>query len=122
MSFAMLALVFLGYAFVPQTNALYVLYVVDHLLFVGGIAMTTYLNKIAPREDIRPTLTMGVTLNHIPSVLVPLIGGLMWIKLGHTVVFVGGAAFATMSLIVAQWVRPDAPIAAPLQAEPEPAD
>ncbi|MBT3271006.1 MFS transporter [Candidatus Poribacteria bacterium] len=121
-SFAMLALVFLGYAFVPQTNALYVLYVVDHLLFVGGIAMTTYLNKIAPREDIRPTLTMGVTLNHIPSVLVPLIGGLMWIKLGHTVVFVGGAAFATMSLIVAQWVRPDAPIAAPLQAEPEPAD
>ncbi len=116
-SYLLLALVFLGYAFVPNTNALYVLYVVDHLLFVGGIAMTTYLNRIAPREDIRPTLTMGVTLNHIPSVLVPLIGGIMWIKLGHTVVFVGGAAFAVMSLVVAQWVRPASPVVAPLQAK-----
>jgi predicted MFS family arabinose efflux permease len=121
-SYFLLAFVFLGYAFVPNTNGLYVLYVVDHLLFVGGIAMTTYLNKIAPPEDIRPTLTMGVTLNHIPSVLVPLLGGMMWATLGHTVVFVGGAVFATMSLIVAQWVRPDGPVAAPFQAETEPAD
>jgi MFS family permease len=121
-SYVMLALVFLGYAFVPNTNALFVLYVVDHLLFVGGIAMTTYLNKIAPPEDIRPTLTMGVTLNHIPSVLVPLIGGIMWATLGHTVVFVGGAVFATMSLIAAQWVRPDGPAHAPFPAEAEPAD
>jgi MFS family permease len=121
-SYVLLALVFLGYAFVPQTNALYVLYVVDHLLFVGGIALTTYLNKIAPREDIRPTLTMGVTLNHIPSVLVPLIGGALWVAYGHTVVFVGGAMFATMSVVVAQWVRPERLLAASASAQAEPAD
>lgn len=121
-SYALLALVFLGYAFVPNTNALYALYVIDHLLFVGGIALTTYLNKIAPREDIRPTLTMGVTLNHIPSVLVPLIGGGLWVAYGHTVVFVCGAIFATMSVVVAQWVRPERLTTSLPQAEVEPAD
>jgi len=63
---------------------------------------------------------MGVTLNHIPSVLVPLIGGGLWVYYGHTVVFVGGAIFATMSVVVAQWLRPER--LAPAQTGAELAD
>lgn len=36
-----------------------------NLIFFGGNALTTYLHKIAPPEDLKPTLSMGVTMNHI---------------------------------------------------------
>jgi predicted MFS family arabinose efflux permease len=118
-SYVALTAIMCGYAFIQQTSLLYGLYVLDSLLFVGGIALTTYLNKIAPKEDIRPTLTMGVTMNHIPSVLVPLVGGLLWEHVGATTVFLMGGAFALTSLIVTQWVRPESQgLASSLATEP----
>jgi len=83
------------------------LYCIDNLIFVGGIALTTYLNKIAPPEDIKPTLAMGVSMNHIASVVAPLIGGIVWKTLNYNVVFLGGAAVAAVSLISAQWIKPE---------------
>jgi len=117
-SHAALFAVMFGYAFLRNTILLSILYILDSLLFVGGIALTTYLNKIAPKEDIRPTLTMGVTMNHIPSVLVPLIGGILWDRIGATTVFLMGAGFALASLVATQWVRPDRIEAVPFAAEP----
>lgn len=103
------ALIFVmgSYAFITSTNWLYALYVLDSFLFVGGIALSTYLNKIAPREELRPTITMGVTINHIPSVLVPLLGGLAWETLGAKAVFLTGAVLAFAALVATLWVRPE---------------
>ena len=106
-SYALLVFVFTGYAFEHSTWLLCLLYVVDNILFIGGIAQTTYLHKIATPEDLRPSLTMGVTMNHIPAILVPLIGGILWMKMGPTVVFLGGAVFALLSLVATFWVRPE---------------
>jgi MFS family permease len=102
-----LVLVMGGYAFITSTYWLYALYVADSLLFVGSIALTTYLNKTAPREEIRPTITMGVTMNHIPSVLVPLLGGLAWEAFGSKAVFLTGAGLAFAALMATLWVRPE---------------
>lgn len=105
-SYIGLACVFVGYAFVKDINTLYVLYCVDNFLFVGGIALTTYLNKIAPSEDLKPTLAMGVTMNHIASVIVPLVGGMIWSALDrYDVLFYAGAAVAVISLIVTQRLK-----------------
>ncbi len=105
-SYIGLAIVFIGYAFVKDINALYVLYCVDNFLFVGGIALTTYLNKIAPPEDLKPTLAMGVTMNHVASVIAPLVGGMIWTALGrYDVLFYAGAAVAIISLIVTQKLK-----------------
>ncbi len=105
-SYVGLTFIFIGYALLKNPNHLYVLYCLDNFLFVGSIAMTTYVNKIAPRSDLKPTLAMGVTMNHIAAVGAPLIGGLVWMKLGYEVIFLAGGAIAFITLIVTQWMKP----------------
>jgi MFS family permease len=113
-SYVGLAGVFLGYAFIESRPVLYTLYCIDNLLFVGGIALTTYINRIALPEDLKPTLSMGVTWNHVSSVLAPLIGGFAWYFIGYQVIFVLGAILALVSLGVAQLI-PDHGITGPLK-------
>ena len=106
--YAALAVIFLGYGLSHDRRVLYVLYCLDSFVFMFSIAQTTYLNKIAPPEDVRPVLSMGVTMNHVASVIVPIVGGLLWEGLGrYEVVFFCGAVVATMSLLVAQLLRVD---------------
>lgn len=106
-SYIGLIVVFVGYATVTHRPTLYMLYCVDNLIFFGGIALTTYLYKIAPAEDLKPTLSMGVTMNHVASVAAPLIGGFAWYFFGYEVIFYAGAVLAFISLVVSQWVDPE---------------
>ncbi len=108
-----LVFVFLGYAIVEHRQTLYVLYCIDNLIFFGGIALTTYLHRIAPEADLKPTLSMGVTMNHVAAVIAPLIGGLAWYYFGYKVIFFSGSFLAFVSLIVCQWV----PLAENLKGE-----
>jgi len=85
---------------------LYVLYCIDNLIFFGGIALTTYIHKIAPEEDLKPTLSMGVTMNHIAAVAAPLFGGIAWYYLDYRVIFFAGSVLALISLAVSQMVKP----------------
>ena len=106
-SYIGLVFVFLGYAVVEHRPTLYVLYSIDNLIFFGGIALTTYLHRIAPEADLKPTLSMGVTMNHVAAVIAPLIGGLAWYYFGYKVIFFSGSLLAFISLIVCQWVAAD---------------
>jgi predicted MFS family arabinose efflux permease len=100
-----LVFVFIGYAVLKDANHLYALYCVDNFLYIGGIALTTYLNKLAPPHDLKPTLAMGVTMNHVAAVTAPLIGGLAWMKFGYHVIFLSGAVVAVASLLAVQWIK-----------------
>ena len=116
-SYLGLMFVFFGYAVVLHRPTLYVLYCVDNLIFVGDIALTTYLHKIAPEEDLKPTLSMGVTMNHFAAVAAPLIGGLAWHYFGYQVIFFSGSALALISLVVSQWVDPEGLLSKEKEAE-----
>jgi len=107
LSYVGLIFVFLGYAMITHRPTLYVLYCVDNMIFFGGIALTTYLYKIAPARDLKPTLSMGVTMNHVSSVAAPLAGGFIWYFFGYEVIFFAGAALAFISLVASQWVNPE---------------
>lgn len=106
-SYIGLAIVFFGYAVVTHRPTLYALYCIDNIIFFGGIALTTYLHKIAPPEDLKPSLAMGVTMNHFAAVASPLVGGLVWYHFGYEVIFFSGSLLAVISLIVSQWVDPE---------------
>ena len=106
-SYIGLACVFFGYAVVTHRPTLYALYCIDNILFFGGIALTTYLHKIAPEEDLKPTIAMGVTMNHVASVAAPLLGGIAWHLFGYRVIFFAGAVLALISLVVSQWIDPE---------------
>jgi MFS family permease len=110
-SYIGLAVVFFGYAVVQHRPTLYALYCVDNLIFFGGIALTTYLHKIAPPEDLKPTLSMGVTMNHFAAVAAPLVGGFAWHLFGYQVIFYSGSLLAVISLVVTQWVDPERQLA-----------
>jgi len=110
-SFALIG-VCLGYGFageMPIANqvwVVYVCYVLDHLLFATGIARATYLDKIAEsREDIHPSLSLGVTIDHAVSMSIPALGGLVWMVYGYPYVFLGAAGIAVMNMIAAAFIR-----------------
>ncbi len=109
----LLVLVCLGYgyslAIFSETAALIVAsacFIADQLLMSVGMARATYLQKIAVRpEDVTQTLTMGVTIDHIFSITVALIGGLIWVTWGYQFVFLLGAAIACVNFFSALRVQ-----------------
>lgn len=102
--YAGLILVFSVYANTDSKLVVGVMYVLDHLLYNGAIAIRTYFQKIADSEDIAPSTAVSFTINHIAAVIVPVIGGVLWL-LDPALVFYGGAAMAALSLTFAQLIR-----------------
>ncbi len=76
------------------------------ILFLFYVGTTTYLKKIARREDIAPTLAMGVSLAHLTAVIVPVIGAALWSRLGYQFPFLFGTVFVVISLILTQRIDP----------------
>jgi MFS family permease len=99
-----MAVVFSGYAFVESIYVLGALYVLDNVFFAFTMAQTTYVNRIAPPSEHTATLSMGVAMNHIASVLMPLIGGLLWKYLGHQWTFLAGAFAAAAGAGASLWL------------------
>jgi len=107
-SFGALSAIFIGYAIVPVVGVLFVLYVLDNLFFSAETGVTTYLRKIiVSTSDIRPSLTVGMTINHIAAVIIPITGGLLWEAYGHWVPFIGGSILALMSMALSSRIRLD---------------
>lgn len=109
----LLIVICLLYGFAPQwfsaPTALIVVmtcYVADQLLFSVRIARSTYLNKIAiAKEDIAPTISMGLTLDHAVSMIVPFWGGLLWARFGFQWVFMTAAVIAIVNLLASGLIR-----------------
>jgi predicted MFS family arabinose efflux permease len=107
-NFMLLILVFLGYAYVSVLPILYILFVVDQMLFGFRIALQSYFQKISvhPRE-ITPNLSLGQTINHIAAVIIPVMGGVVWETVGSDYTFLVGVGIVGVSLILVQWMRVD---------------
>ena len=103
----------MGYGFANHLGSpqlalwlLYACFVVDQLLFGVNMARDTYMSKIALKpEHVAPSLSLGITINHAVSMSVPSLGGLIWIRYGHSWVFVGAAGVAVLMVIFTSMVR-----------------
>jgi hypothetical protein len=91
--------VFCGYAFISTVAVLCALFVADSVLFTLNMALTTYVRRLAPPAEHTPTLSMGVAMNHVAAVTMPLAGGLIWKYLGYQWTFGIGMAAAALSII-----------------------
>lgn len=107
-----LAVVCLGYALSSGLGLasltiwlLYACFVVDNLLFGANMARTTYLTKIAAkREDVSPTLSLGITLDHAVSMVIPFFGGMLWEVCGYQTVFLAAAGVAAMMFLFTRFL------------------
>jgi predicted MFS family arabinose efflux permease len=100
----------LGYAFAEDLFRpsvaiafIYVCYVTDFTLDSVYMARVTYMKKIALKpEDVSPSLALGTSVDHVVTIFLPILGGLVWYKSGpggYKYVFMGGAVVAFLNFV-----------------------
>lgn len=100
-----LIVVFLGYATFRTAGALVALFLIDNVLFSFSVGYTTYLNRIVRKNELTPCLAMGVTMNHIAAVTVPIGGALLWYHFhNYQIPFWVGVAVALVALFANRWL------------------
>jgi predicted MFS family arabinose efflux permease len=113
---AILFFVCLGYAFsndILKGSAAIILvcicYIMDQSSSAVSMARSTYLKKIAlSSDDVSPTLSMGISIDHIVSMFLPMLGGIVWDKGGpggYKYVFIGGAVIALINFFLARKIK-----------------
>jgi len=109
----MLLAVCMVYAFASDVFAapwdlriLYGAYMLDHILFALRVARTTYLKKIAlDPADITPTISLGITIDHVVAMTLPVLSGIIWERYGHQWVFVLAGAIAVGGFFICLRIR-----------------
>jgi len=111
---ALTVLVCLGYAGAQHLGlsdrgalaVIIVCFVADGILMATGLARDTYVAKSAPnRDELVATLSMGVTINHLVSMVVPRYGGMLWKRRGYESVFLVAAGLAVLNGIMSGMIR-----------------
>ena len=84
-------------------------YVLDNSITFVGMARATYAKKIAPKpEDVSPTLALGISLDHVVAMILPLAGGFLWTQMGtdgYKYVFVVAALVSIANFLVARLIK-----------------
>jgi predicted MFS family arabinose efflux permease len=119
-SYVGLALCFVGYATVHNVWFLAAMLVCMNLLVTLRIGLSTYVNRIAPPEELTPTLSAGVSINHITSVSMSLVAGTLLDIVGYEWLCWGAVAVIMVSVPFALAIRVQ-PQAA-LEAQPSGAE
>ena len=98
-----LMVIFLIYAFTDSKAVVAAAYVLDHIFFNCSIAIPSFFRKIADPDEVAPSMAVGFTINHIVAVVIPIIGGMIWM-LDYRITFIGGTGLAFISLLLSQMV------------------
>jgi len=99
-----LVIIFMLYAMTGSRWVAASLYILDNLLFNFSIAIRTYFQKVADREDIAPSMAVGFTINHIAAVILPVIGGVLWV-VDYRIPFIIGSILSMVSLMAVQGIK-----------------
>ncbi len=104
LEYGTLIAVFIAYAYVDSKWIITLLYIIDHIVFNFSIAIRTYFQKIGDPRDIAPSMAVGFTINHIAAVVIPAVGGIVWM-VDYKIPFLAGAVMSLISLIAVQLIR-----------------
>ena len=99
-----LIFIFLAYGYTESKIFVGILYILDHIFFNFAIGIRTYFQKIGAQKDIAPSMAVGFTINHIAAVVLPAIGGILWM-INYRIPFIAGAIFSFVSLSAVQLIR-----------------
>jgi predicted MFS family arabinose efflux permease len=81
-------------------------YLVDQMLMSVSMARSTYIKKIALQPgDVQPALSASITIDHIFSISIALIGGVIWDRFGYQYVFLVGVVIAAINFFCAMRVK-----------------
>jgi hypothetical protein len=99
-----LIFIFVAYAVTGSKLVVAFLYILDHIFFNFSIAIRTYFQKVGDPRDVAPSMAVGFTINHIAAVVLPALGGLLWM-IDYRIPFISGAMMSLVSLMAVQMIR-----------------
>ena len=99
-----LVFVFLTYAFTGSKIIAAFMYIIDHILFGFSIAIKSYFQKNADPADIAPSMAVGFTINHGIAVILPVLGGMLWM-INYKIPFILGVVLSICSLVFVQMIK-----------------
>lgn len=80
----------------------YLLYIIDRMSNQLGMVRTIYLREIAVEStDITSTLSVGVSMDHVVSILCAILAGVIWGQWGPQYIFFLAAGISLINLYVA---------------------
>jgi predicted MFS family arabinose efflux permease len=81
-------------------------FLIDQILVSVSMARSTYMKKIALQDsDIQPALSASITIDHVFSISVALLGGVIWNAFGFQYVFLLGTLIAALNFFIAMKIR-----------------
>lgn len=81
---------------------MFVLYIIDKMSGQLGMVRSVYLKSILVEErDLTPTLSLGISLDHIMSISFAIVGGIIWKEWGPQYIFYLVALLSFVNLYVA---------------------
>jgi MFS family permease len=104
LEYGTLIVVFISYAYVDSKWIITLLYIIDHIVFNFSIAIRTYFQKVGDPRDIAPSMAVGFTINHIAAVVIPAVGGIVWM-IDYKIPFLAGAVMSLISFLAVQLIR-----------------
>lgn len=82
------------------------LFILDRMSMQMGMIRIVYLKHIAQdHSDITPTLSTGITLDHVVSIVCAYLGGMAWMAWGPQYVFYIAAGLSMVNLVVSRLVH-----------------
>jgi predicted MFS family arabinose efflux permease len=112
LSYVLLTVCCVGFAVIRNVWALAILSIAIKLLVMFGMGLSTYVRRIAPPEELTPTLSAGISINHVTSVAMPLVAGSLLSVIGYEGIFLGTAAIIMISVPFALGLQTGSPPAA----------
>ena len=81
-------------------------FVLDSVISIASMASNVYVQRIASsQEEITATLSTGISVNHVISILIALLGGWIWEKTGIEVLFLMSAFLGLLNSIYAATIK-----------------
>ncbi|MDR0568147.1 MAG: MFS transporter [Spirochaetaceae bacterium] len=81
-------------------------YVLDSIISLGSMASNMYVQSLASdQEEITATLSTGVSVNHVISILIALMGGWIWKVTGIEVLFSVSAFLGLINSVYAATIK-----------------
>ncbi|MBN1582055.1 MAG: MFS transporter [Anaerolineae bacterium] len=115
-SYIVLILGCMGFVFIGNPWVLAAVLIVIKLAALLEMGVSMYVHKIAPSEELTPTLSAGISINHITSVLMPLVAGALMPLIGYEGIFVMAAGLIVLSVPFAVSLK----VTPPPMLQPEP--
>jgi predicted MFS family arabinose efflux permease len=100
-----LILCFVGYALVNQVWFLGLMLVFINFLGQFSIGLSTYVNRVSPPEELTPTLSTGVSINHVTSVGMSFLAGALLPVVGYKALCWGAVVLIGLSVPFAMALR-----------------